>query len=270
MSRPGWVLEGVVSGLQGVVAQLEAIYAANQIDSATAAAFTLAVATGPSISPTTPAPTSTVTGLYAAFVALYDILPALVSDVTGIDPSVGPGLIALAEGLAAAMTPSSASSAFALAADLAADAAAAAIGATDNRQAFAANAELIQRFTRFVFLSGYIEGLVTQSYATRAAAITARADCVQRFQRELELCGLSSDIGVANALTQMRDTAVAYLSQAIVNAQPVLTVTTPVQLPALFLAYRLYQDPTRASELIARNGVSCAELMPLTFEALAA
>ena len=50
-----------------------------------------------------------------------------------------------------------------------------------------------------------------------------------------------------------------------VSATPQAASEAP--LPAQW--WRLYQDPTRAAELIARNDVPTVEFMPETFEALA-
>lgn len=270
MAYPSYVASNLVSEAQNAVATLEAIYNANTVDPIQASAFTLQVATAGAVSSTTPAVTSQVTGLYAGFAALFDAIPMLISDVTGVDPSLTAGLLALARGLGAAMAPSDAAAAFASAADNAADPEAPLSAWTANRVIDNANAALISRLARACFLAPYVEALVTQSYGTRADAVTAKADCVGRFERELDLCNLGTDIDFATALMGMRDAAVNYLAQAIANSKPVLTVTTPVYIPALLAAWRIYADPLQASDLIARNDVKTAEFMPTTFEALAA
>jgi hypothetical protein len=269
MSRPSWIAANVVDGLQGIVAQIEAVFNASTVDAAKAAAISVAIATDPAPSASTPATTANVTGLMTALIALYNAIPFLVEPGIGVDPSVSRGLIALACGLAGAMAPDDAAAAFAQAVDLTADATPSPTS-TPNRLTDAANAEIVARFARMVYLAAYTEALVLSTYATRAQAITARADCVQRFERELDLCGFARDIGVATALTAMRDRCVAYLTQAIINATPVLTVSAPIALPALWWAWRLYQDPTRAAQLISRNDVPTCEFMPIQFEALAA
>lgn len=268
MSRPAWIAANVVDGLQAIVAELEAIFSANAVDAAKAAAFSVKVATGPAPSASTAATTASVAGLMTAMIALYNAIPFLVAQDTGVDPSVSQGLIAIACGLAGAMDAGDAVAAFGQTADLAADAAASPV-ATPNRATDAANSEIVARFARMVYLSAYVEALVSETFSTRADAITARADCVQRFERELDLCGGARDIGAASALTAMRDRCVSYVTQAIINSIPVLTVSSPAALPALWWAWRLYQDPTRAAELIARNDVPTCEFMPTQFEALA-
>ena len=46
-------------------------------------------------------------------------------------------------------------------------------------------------------------------------------------------------------------------------------MTTKRSLPALVLAWKLYQDPSRAAELVARNDIPHPSFMPLRFNALA-
>lgn len=270
MSRPNWIAANVIADLQGIVATLETIYSTATLDPVQAAGFKLAVATAPAISATTPAATSDIVGLWAAMSALFNGIPFLVSDVTGVDPSVGPGLMSLAAGLAAAMDAHAAADAFAAAVDATLDPAPAPGGATPNRVADSDNGARLARFARHVYLSAYTRALVSSTFDTRAAAITARADSVGRFERELARCGGASDIAVAGALIALRDAAVAWLNAAIIDARPVIDVTTPTSWPALVAAWRLYQDPTRASELIARNVTPTVEFMPTTFEAKAA
>jgi prophage DNA circulation protein len=270
MRYPSYIGANLISEAQNAVAALETIYNAHTVDPDKAAAVTVQVAIAPAVSSTTPAVTSEVTGLYAGFVGLYNAIPLLVSDVTGVDPSIGSGLLSLARGLGSAMDPADAVAAFALAADTAANPPTPLPAWTANRVIDNANAAVLSRLTRAVFLAPYVEGLVAQTYRTRADAITAKADCVGRFDRELELCGLSDDIDFAASLVAMRDAAVDFLAQVIINSRPVLMVSTPVYIPALLAAWRIYADPLRADELIARNDVKTAEFMPTTFEAQAA
>jgi prophage DNA circulation protein len=268
LSYPSWVLDDVVAGLLNAVAVLETIAAEINLDASTTAAFSMPVATGPAPSATVAAATAPVAGLSNAMIALYNAIPMLASDVSGVDPSVAAGLFALAGGLASAMPAASAAAAFAAEADAIGDVAQPAAG-TPNRLADAANLEIIARLSRAVMLSGYAQGLATQTYASRDDAITARADCVERFERELYLCAGAADAKFAAGLTRTRDACVDYLSQAIISLQPLVTVSANVPMPSLWWAWRLYQDPTMAADLIERNDVPHASFMPIQFTALA-
>lgn len=268
MSYPNWVIADVATGLQDLVATLETIAASNAINGTVAAAFKMNVANEATPSATVPATTAPVTGLNNAMIALFNAIPMLVADGSGVDPSVPAGLFALVGGLCAAMAPASAVAAFAAAADALPDAPAAPTP-TANRLADAANMEIVARFSRAALIAGYAQALIGVAYSARPDAITARADCVERFERELYLCQGALDAAYARGLARLRDACVAYLSQAIINLKPVMTVTANISLPSLWWAWRLYSDPTRASDLIARNRVPHASFMPTRFEALA-
>lgn len=268
MSVPSWVLANVVAGLQNLVATLESIASSYKLNANSVALFKVLVATGPAPSATVPAPTAYVPGLTNALVAIYNALPMLITDTTGVDPSVGAGLFALASGLCAAMDPADAVAAFAAAADAIPNAPPAPTQSA-NRLTDAANAEIVARLSRSVLLSAYAQAIVTATYQARPDAITARADCVERFERELDLCRGALDAVLARGLTKARDACVAYLSQAIINLKPVMTVSANIYLPSLWWAWRLYRDPTQAPDLISRNDVAHASYMPLRFEALA-
>lgn len=270
MTRPSWVLANVVSQFEAIVAELEMIASSNDVDPTLSANFILQVASAPAISASTPAVLSPVQGLSASMIALYNAIPFLVSPETGVDPSLSQGIVALASALVSAMDATDAVTAFGAAADNTADPAEPPFApSTDNRQADATNQSVVVRFARMTYLSVYVQALVTQTWPVRADAITARADCVNRFDRELSLTSGGGEIDVAAALIKLQNSAVDYLTSAIINAQPVLDIQAPA-LPALWWAWRLYQDPTRADELIAMNDVPTAEFMPEQFEALAA
>jgi uncharacterized protein YjeT (DUF2065 family) len=268
VSYPAWVVADVAAGLQDLVATLEAIAAAATLDPALYAAFQMNVATGPAPSASVPATLAPVTGLGDAFVALYNALPLLVTDTTGVDPSVAAGLFALARGLGPMMAPAAAVAAFAAAADALPDAPPAPTNSA-NRLVDAANAQIVARFSRAVLLGAYAEAIVRTSYPDRPTAITARADCVERFEREISLCAGWLDAHLARSLAGARDACVAYLSQAIITLKPIVTVSANIALPSLWWAWRLYEDPSRAGDLIARNDVAHASYMPTRFEALA-
>jgi hypothetical protein len=73
-----------------------------------------------------------------------------------------------------------------------------------------------------------------------------------------------------NALKALRAAVQADLGARGANLAQVVTRTFGAQQPALVLAYRLYQDATRADDLIARNDPPHPGFMPVSVEALAA
>ncbi len=268
MPLPNWVEGAAAVEFQTIIATLEAISSVNALDPTDLTNYTLQVATAPAVSATTPAITSSVTGWLNAASALYQAAPELVSNLTGIDPSLPTGIVSLASGLVAMMDPAIATAAFASAFDTWIIPAAPSSG-TPNQIAAANNAIAIARFGRQVLLTGYAQALVLAPYLTRPQAITARADCVYRFDQELYLCTGYPNGPIAQSLLALRDAAIVYLTQAIINSAPILQVTTPVSIPVLVAAWQIYQDPTQASALLDLNAIALADFMPMQFEAAA-
>ncbi len=268
MSRPNWMVENVVAGLQDLVATLDSIAASNAVDAIKAQVVTAQVGTGPAPSLSVPAATAAVSGISAALVALYNALPVLVSGVTGVDPSVVPALFSLARGIGGAMDPADAAAAFAYAVDALPDAPPPPTSA-QNRIDDAANMEIVARVGRMVLLAPYAEALTAIAFATRADGVTARVEAVDRYGREIDLSTGPGGGDLSVRLAASRDSVVEYLSQVITTLAPVITVSAQVSLPSLVWAWKLYRDPTRAPELVARNSVPHPSYMPLRFEALA-
>src|SRR5262249_44660539 len=91
----------------------------------------------------------------------------------------------------------------------------------------------------------------------------------ERFELAMEGLALPDAYPLYVALQALRGAVVAYLTQLIVDLAPVVTVTASQSMPALWWAWRLYQDPTRVIDLVQRNDVRHPSFMPETFEALA-
>lgn len=63
--------------------------------------------------------------------------------------------------------------------------------------------------------------------------------------------------------------ATVVLSRIAADRSPVARIEAGMSLPSGRLAYDLYQDPTRAIELVERNAIMTPHLMPIAFEAIA-
>ncbi|GJE27945.1 DNA circularization N-terminal domain-containing protein [Methylobacterium organophilum] len=178
------------------------------------------------------------------------------------------GLVAAARDLGDGLAPALAAPAFLSVVDLAAPVAAPPT-ATENRKRAVAAQNAALRVLRVAALTAYAEALARQAYASRAEGVTARADVAEYFGAELEACAGAGDTALFEALEGLRNAVVAYLSNVITTLAPVVSVETRIRLPAIVLAYRLYEDPARADELVARNAVRVPSRMPTTIEALA-
>jgi hypothetical protein len=140
---------------------------------------------------------------------------------------------------------------------------------TFNARKNAANAAEILRSQRLAMLAGYVEGVVRTSYVSRPDGLYARASLVERFEVELSACIGAADKDLYVALQNLRAKAVAFLTKLIADLRPIVTVSAPRALPSLWWAWRLYQDPTRAAEIIARNKVPHPSFCPERLDVLA-
>lgn len=129
------------------------------------------------------------------------------------------------------------------------------------------NADLFNGAVRQIALGAYCQAVSMATLTSRSKAIQLRADIVEAIDREIEACCFFEDVVLA--LTQIRDNTVKYITEAIINAVPVIEITAPASMPAIYWAHRLYADPTRADEIIARNSIVDPAFTPTVFEALA-
>ena len=177
-------------------------------------------------------------------------------------------LIAATRDLADALAADSAAAAMAATADAFVTVTATAYLAPRARTA-AANAQAAARLARLAALTAWAEALVRRDYKSRPDGVSARAEAAARFQAELEQCFGAADAGLAIAIQDLRGSVVDYLTRLIADLKPVVTVETASQMPSLALAWRLYADPLRAEELVARNAVRHPSFLPQTLSALA-
>jgi prophage DNA circulation protein len=113
------------------------------------------------------------------------------------------------------------------------------------------------------------EALARASFADRPQAAQIRAEATAVFddalarigRRGADLRGATARLkGLTGELISVRAAAIA----------PLITVSAPKRLPALWWAWRLYGDPSRAAELAKRANARHPASMPKVFEALAA
>lgn len=134
----------------------------------------------------------------------------------------------------------------------------------------AANAAAIARLARLSALTAWAEALIGRTYVSRPDGVTARAEAAERFDLELVAAsGIADDTDLFLAIENLRAAVVDYLSRLITDLKPVVTVSAAIRLPSLWWANRLYADPLRAGELVARNGVKHPSFMPTEFQAVA-
>jgi prophage DNA circulation protein len=121
---------------------------------------------------------------------------------------------------------------------------------------------------RIAALIAYCEAVVRVTLSDRPAGITLRAIVAEYFDEQINALP-SDDFAIYYAALSLRDATIEYLSRTILDLAPVVTVTANLSMPSLFWAWRLYADPARSTELVARNRVVHPSFVPAAFEALA-
>lgn len=242
--QPGWVVSSAIAGLQDIPAVLETVRASAVID--------------PTVS----------AGLQSTLSGIYNAVPGAVSSLTGVDTSVVTDSLAAAAALQTAMDPAAAATAFGAAVD---DLAVlpASTGATPSAQTLAANAALAQRLARLTLMTTYVSAVAGASYAARPDGVAARQLLVARFDVEFADCAGAANIDLYVALQNLRAAALSYLSSVIADLRPLVTASSNAPMPSLWWAWRLYQDPSQALGLVARNSVRHPAWMPMRISALA-
>lgn len=197
---------------------------------------------------------------------LFDLGSSAVDRFAGVDASsiVG-GMFSAVRTLSSGMDPTDASKAFV---DVLADFSIPSIPAvgTSHQIRLATNRGAIAQGARLAALSAYAEGLARRTFLARPEGVTARADAAEFFDAEM---ARATTPEVVVGVQKVRNAVVDYLSKTITTLAPVVTVEAPLLMPSLWWAWRLYGDPTRSDEIVARNGLKHPSFVPKTFEALA-
>lgn len=196
--------------------------------------------------------------------ASFDTAPTVIVS----EPSVAAsGIVAIARALGDAMPPAAAVQTFdALSQSAPVDVDMSA--RTASGRALAVNLVASYRNLRLAALAAYCEAIVRSGLSDRRAALTLRANVAEYFEAEMErLTADQSDL--FNALAGLRNATVDFLSRAVLDLAPVISISANMSMPSLFWAWRLYSDPTRSTNLVARNRVGHPSFMPAEFEALA-
>ena len=106
-------------------------------------------------------------------------------------------------------------------------------------------------------------------YAARQDAQAARSELAVAASGVIEDAGGTLGGDASEALAGVVGAAVETLTRIAADRAPLVRVETGISLPSVVLAYRLYGDPERSTELVERNKVATPAMMPVAFEAVA-
>jgi len=193
---------------------------------------------------------------------------AAVPDLVAASAGAGLPLVEAARALGDGMDPADAMAAFGELAD-ALPPEGPVVTATPSQAAILRNAARVDRMSRLAALAAYAEAIVRAIYGSRREGVAARAAAAERFGIAIADLGGAENVDALLAVLNLRDQTISWLSQAITDLKPVVDVSAARALPALWWSWRLYADPTRAGELVARNRAAHPQFMPQRFEALA-
>lgn len=108
------------------------------------------------------------------------------------------------------------------------------------------------------------------TFTDRRSAIAARAKAATVSAVAIERASAFQHRALYTALTDLTGRTSELLSRSVADLVPVIVIEARYTMPSLWWANRLYQDATRAGELVARNRVHHPGFMPTRFEAVAA
>lgn len=117
-----------------------------------------------------------------------------------------------------------------------------------------------------LFGSEAIGAVAAQEYRTRPAAIAARERVKELAARAQDAAAELGPDAVAT-VAEVAGLAADLISRKLADLAPIVRIETARRLPSTLIAWQLYGDPTRALDLVERNGVATSVLMPTSFEA---
>ena len=242
LGRADYIVGAVVSGLQEGAAILEAVRTSEPVDPGVSAAQR------------------------GVIQAIYDDAPTLVSSATGVDPDIAPRLVASYRAIADGMPATSAHRVFGEVLDNA-PVVLDAPGISVNAAVAQSNAGAVGTVLRLAATAAYAEAIIRMDIPDRGNGITIRAQAAERFDQELGAIP-ARDVALFRSVLALRGAVVEYLSRAILDRAPVVTVESNMTMPSLFWSYRLYAAADRGAEIVARNRVAHPSYLPTSFEAL--
>jgi hypothetical protein len=264
-----FVISAAVAAVQGAAVAIDLVRAANPVDPAISARIAAAVAAIANATPLLISPVATNPADIANLLANVPPVPQTLTEPTAILASalvetvrlLGDGMVGNPDAGAGAL--------LGLALEYPAASANVVPVMTTNNSAAIANGNAIGDLMRIGALAAWCEALKRQTYASRPDGVAARAAVAERLGQEIALAIGAPKAMLFSALRDLQGAVVSYLTQLVADLAPVVTVTAPRSMPAMWWAWRLYGDPLRAFDLVLRNKVEHPSFMPLSFVALA-
>jgi hypothetical protein len=113
-----------------------------------------------------------------------------------------------------------------------------------------------------------IEVMMRRDFPSRPDAVAARAavsTAIDRVRQKLS----GTEASAAQVFSNIEAAVSSYISLLAADLRPLVEIRAQASLPALVWAWKLYADPHRVADLVARANVPHPGFMPLKFEAVA-
>lgn len=119
-------------------------------------------------------------------------------------------------------------------------------------------------------LCGFAIAAARKDHKGRADAQSDRAALSAASALVLDAVSSSLDGNSFSWLSAVTGSAAMEISRAAANRAPLVRVETGISMPSVVLAHALYNDASRAGELVDRNATATPAFMPVSIEAAAA
>ncbi|MCQ0986397.1 hypothetical protein [Jiella marina] len=138
-------------------------------------------------------------------------------------------------------------------------------GEASQGEGGSAGADVVVALGRLVI---WAAAVVRVEFESRPDAVAARTALGARADADYGAIAAAFGADVLEWISGLVGEAIRQVSALAADLSPVVRVETNLSLPASVLAWDLYGDPRRGAELVRRNNVATAMLMPVAFEAL--
>ncbi|MCI0556394.1 MAG: hypothetical protein L0287_36090, partial [Anaerolineae bacterium] len=125
--------------------------------------------------------------------------------------------------------------------------------------------ERVVSLVRKASLLSWVVGLTRVKYESRPHAISTKAEVVVAFEAEIDITTEPDEV---DALQNVEEATVDYLSKTANDLPTVIKLTLQRPLPAVVIAYRLYENVRKVESLVLRNDAEHPLFMPLEIDAL--
>jgi len=128
-----------------------------------------------------------------------------------------------------------------------------------TRAVQANNREALTQFVQQAALLTAVQAVADIDFDGSDDALAVRDELMAVFDAQ---CDAADSDESYTALVDMRTTFISDIEQRAAQLDKLIRLTLPVSLPALVLAYELYDDATREADIVARNKISDPLFLP--------